>query len=312
MSVLVCGALAYDTIMVFAGHFREQFLSDRLHRLNVSFHVPKMRREFGGCAGNIAYNLTRLGVAAAPVSAVGHDFGPYRAWLDRHGIDRRYVRELGDEFTAQAFITTDLDDNQITAFHPGAMRHGPGGEIEIGAQVRIGVVAPDEPDRMLAAARRFSEAGVPSLFDPGQFLHSLSAQEILELVDRARWVTVNDYEARMMAERSGLTLASLAERVEALVVTHGKDGSQVWQGAGKLAIPAAAAREVVDPTGCGDAFRAGLIYGLLQDRPWEQIGRIGSVVGALAAECHGTQNHDVDAAILARRYEENFGHTLAG
>lgn len=311
MSALICGALAYDTIMVFEGSFADHILSDQLHRLSVSFHVPKMRREFGGCAGNIAYNLSMLGAKAYPMAVVGHDFGPYRDWLDQNRISRRFVRELETEFTAQAFITTDLDDNQITAFHPGAMACSVDSELPKDADIRIGVVAPDVCAAMWRSAERFVQAGIPFLFDPGQFLHVLSGEQILAFLERADWVTVNGYEAQMMAQQSGCSLDELSKHVRALVVTHGKDGCDVIQNGDTLKIPAAVAHRIKDPTGCGDAFRAGLLFGLMRDLPLALTGRIASVMGAVAIECHGTQNHRCDMAILAERFAESFDVPLA-
>jgi adenosine kinase len=305
---LVCGALAYDTIMVFEGRFADHLLNDQLHRLSLSFHVPKMRREFGGCAGNIAYNLTQLGMEAWPMCSVGHDFGAYGAWLDRQQISRRCIRELADEFTAQGFITTDLDDNQITAFHPGAMAHTNAAAIP--PDVDIGVVAPDAGPAMRLCAERFCAAQVPFVFDPGQFLHSLDGAQILAFFEQADWVTVNDYEAQMMVEQTGRSLADLSRLVQALIVTHGRNGSQIMSRDGTLVIPAARTRRVVDPTGCGDAFRAGLVFGLARRLAWGITGRIASVLGAAAVEHHGTQNHRCDPATLKARYAESFDTPL--
>ena len=310
MSALICGALAFDTIMAFEGRFGEHILPAQIDRLSVSFHVPKMRREFGGCAGNIAYNLGSLGEVAYPQCVVGHDFDDYARWLDRLGISRRFVRRLDTEFTAQAFITSDREGNQITAFHPGAMAHAQDSDLPDVADFRLGVVAPDQVGAMQRAARWFVNAEVPFLFDPGQFMTDLTAGQMLEFVEQATWLTLNDYEAGLLVQATGSTLAALSRQVEALVVTHGPGGSTLWQDGEALGIGAAAVARAVDPTGCGDAYRAGLVFGLLRDMPWPTTARIASVLGAVAVEAHGTQNHRIDVEVLARRYEESFDTRL--
>lgn len=310
MSALICGALAFDTIMGFEGRFGDHILPAQIDRLSVSFHVPKMRREFGGCAGNIAYNLSLLGETSFPQCVVGHDFGAYARWLDRHGISRRFIRELDSEFTAQAFITSDSDGNQITAFHPGAMAFGEHADLPDEAEFRLGVVAPDAVSAMRRAARWFVDAGVPFLFDPGQFMTDLGASQMLEFVDWAQWVTLNDYEAGLLAQSTGRSLPELSRSVSALVVTHGDAGSTVWTGGEALAIPPAKVAQALDPTGCGDAYRAGLLFGLLREMEWPVTARVASLLGAIAVESHGTQNHTADAALLARRYEESFDTPL--
>ncbi|MFK8016201.1 MAG: carbohydrate kinase family protein [Gammaproteobacteria bacterium] len=311
MSALICGALAFDTIMGFEGRFGDQILPEEIDRLSVSFPVPKMRREFGGCAGNIAYNLSLLGETGLPQCVVGHDFGDYARWLDRNGISRRYVRELASEFTAQAFITSDCDGNQITAFHPGAMAFADEADLPEQADFTLGVIAPDDVTRMRRAASYFARAGVAFVFDPGQFMTSLDATQMLEFVELADWVTMNDYEAGLLTTRTGQTLADLSRRARALIVTHGKNGSQVWRCGQMEVVPAAQAGPALDPTGCGDAYRAGLAFGLLRELPFATTVRVASLMGALAVEHFGTQNHRPDATQIARRYEESFGEPLA-
>ncbi len=312
MTALICGSIAYDTIMVFDGHFREHILPDKIHMLNVAFLVPELRREFGGCGGNIAYNLKLLGGEPALLGTVGHDFGPYRRWMDRHGVSRRYVRELDDEFTAQAYITTDLDDNQITAFHPGAMNQAHQFDVPDGDSFRIGIVAPDGRAAMVAHAAQLHAAGIPFIFDPGQGLPMFDGDELIDFVDKASWVAVNDYEAQLLQTRTGLAPADIAARVDALVVTRGSEGSVVYTDGHRLEIPAAPVSAVKDPTGCGDAYRAGLLYGLEKGYDWAATGRIAALMGAIKIECHGTQNHTFDAAGFAGRYRDAFGEAMPG
>ncbi|MFK7886631.1 MAG: carbohydrate kinase family protein [Gammaproteobacteria bacterium] len=310
MSALIFGALAFDTLMQFEGRFAEQILPEEVDRLSVSFPVPTMRREFGGCAGNIAYNMALLGEAGWPACVVGSDFAPYALWLDENNVDRRYVRELADEFTAQAFITSDIEGNQITAFHPGAMAHDVMAHMPRDAGVRIGVIAPDGAQPMQRAARYFEAAKVPFLWDPGQFMTSLNAQQMTEFVQRARWVSVNRYEAELLAKGTGQSLATLSRQVRALVVTQGAEGSQIWSDGEMLEVPAAKVASAVDPTGCGDAYRAGLVYGLLRDATWTYCARVASVMGALAVESHGTQNHRASFAQIAERYEHSYNESI--
>lgn len=306
MSALICGSLAYDTIMVFEDRFRNHILPDKVHMLNVAFLVPEMRREFGGCAGNIAYNLKLLGGNPIPMATVGSDFGPYRAHFERMGICLDYVRELPDHYTAQAFITTDLDDNQITAFHPGAMSHAH--EVDVPTLPgSIGIVAPNGREGMVQHARQFHEAGIPFIFDPGQGLPMFSGEELLTFIEQATWVAVNDYESRLLQERTGLSLEALAAKVEALVVTRGAEGSWIFVDGGRIDIPAAPATAVVDPTGCGDAYRAGMLYGLLHGLPWEVTGRIASLMGAIKIAHPGTQNHRFTLDEFRVRYRQAFG-----
>ncbi len=309
MSALICGSFAYDTIMVFHDKFKNHILPDQVHILNVSFLVPEMRREFGGCAGNIAFNLKLLGEEPLPMGTVGKDFGPYAEWMDRFGIDRRYVKEM-DTYTAQAFITTDEDDNQITAFHPGAMNLSHENRVTDAEGVKLGIVAPDGRDGMLQHAEQFAEAGIPFIFDPGQGLPMFDGTELLDFVDKATWVAVNDYEAQLLEERTGKSPHEIAERVEALIVTRGAKGSHVYTRQHRIDIPVAEARAINDPTGCGDAYRAGLLYGLLNDMDWETTGRIAALMGAIKIEHHGTQNHLFTLDEFFERFAEAFGYRL--
>jgi adenosine kinase len=308
MSALICGSFAYDSIMVFPGRFADQILPNQIHVLNVSFLVPELRREFGGCAGNIAYNLQRIGGAGAPMGTVGRDFGPYAEWLAQQDVSREFVKQIPDTYTAQAYITTDLEDNQITAFHPGAMNHAHEQVIPTDAGITWGMISPDGRDGMLSHARQFAEAGIPFVFDPGQGLPMFDGEELKTFVDQASIVTVNDYEGQMLMERTKLTAYELAERVDALVITRGGEGSVVLHRGKTIEIPAAKAPEVLDPTGCGDAFRAGLLHGLMAGADWETTGRLASLMGAIKIASHGTQNHSVDPESLRQGFEKNFGY----
>jgi adenosine kinase len=310
MSALICGSFAYDSIMVFPGRFREHILPDRIHMLNVSFLVPTMQRNFGGTAGNIAYNLNLLGGSGAPMGTVGHDFGVYREWFEARGISLEYVREVPSEFTAQAFITTDLDDNQITAFHPGAMSHAHIQKVPAGAGVKVGFISPDGRDGMIQHAEQFAAAGIPFVFDPGQGLPMFGKDDLLRFIDQATWVAVNDYESQVIAERTGLTHEELAARVKALIVTRGGDGSRIHAGGKVIDVPAATPKAVKDPTGCGDAYRAGLIYGLEKGLDWETTGRVASLMGSFKIESQGPQNHGFSAQEFADRFKASFGYAL--
>lgn len=307
MTALICGSLAFDTVMVFQGRFREQILADRIHMLNVSFLVPSMRRNFGGCAGNIAYNLMLLGEKGAPMGTVGHDFEPYRRWLKASNVSLDYVRELNDAFTAQAFITTDLDDNQITAFHPGAMGQSHESRVSDVDGVRLGIVAPDGRDGMLKHAAEFRAARIPFVLDPGQAMTLFSGDELVDMVDAATVVAVNDYEARLLSERTGLAIEEIARRVEALVVTLGAEGSRIHVGGATIHVPVVRARALVDPTGCGDAHRAGLLYGMAQGWDWQRTGRLSSLLGSIKIAARGGQNHALDRDLVARLYAKEFG-----
>ena len=310
MSALICGSMAYDTIMVFHDKFKNHILPEKVHMLNVSFLVPAMRREFGGCAGNIAYNLNLLGEEPFMMATVGHDFEPYAQWLSQCGLDSRYLRVLDDSYTAQAYITTDEDDNQITAFHPGAMNFSHLNDVPNDAQITIGIVSPDGKQGMEKHSQQFVEQGIPFIFDPGQGMPMFNGEELIRLLDQASWATFNDYESELMLQRTGLTLAQMAERVEALIVTLGAKGSKIYSGGRCIEIPAAQPKALFDPTGCGDAYRAGILYGLMTGLDWEITGRIASLMGAIKIEHHGTQNHTFSLPDFKRRYQENFGSSF--
>lgn len=310
MSALICGSIAYDTIMVFQDKFKNHILPDKVHILNVSFLVNSMRREFGGCAGNIAYNLKLLNGKPTLMGTVGSDFGPYATWLERCGISLEHVKIINNTYTAQAFITTDLDDNQITAFHPGAMNHAHENRVTDAKQARIGIVSPDGREGMITHAAQFAEANIPFIFDPGQGMPMFDGDDLLTFVDQASWVTVNSYEAQLMQQRTGKSPHELAERVQAFIVTSGSEGSHIYTGKKRIDIPTANPAAVADPTGCGDAYRAGILYGLMHDMDWETAGRIASLMGAIKVEKHGTQNHHFERAQFNARFKESFGYSL--
>ena len=310
MSALICGSLAYDTIMVFPDQFKNHILPDKVHVLNVSFLVPRMRREFGGCAGNIAYNLKLLGGDPVPMATVGQDFAPYREHFEACGITLAKVKEIADLFTAQAFITTDLDDNQITAFHPGAMMRSYENHVKDVPDVGFGIVGPDGYEAMLQNSREFAECGIPFIFDPGQAMPLFNGAELTQMIEQATYVTVNDYESSLLEERTGLSTRAIAERVEAYIITRGGKGSEVHTRSGELAIPAASAIRVVDPTGCGDAYRAGLIYGLMNGMDMPTAGRIASLMGAIKIEHLGPQNQRFDLDEFSEQFSQQFGYAL--
>ena len=307
MSTLICGSIAYDTIMVFRDRFKNHILPDQLHILNVAFLVPDMRREFGGCAGNIAHTLNLLGGEPLIMATVGDDYDSYAQRLTASGIDQSHIRRVGGTYTAQAFITTDLDDNQITAFHPGAMNCSHHNNVADAKGVRLAIIAPDGRDGMLQHARQCHEAGIPFVFDPGQGLPMFSGEELMDFVRRADYVTVNDYEAQMLQERTGETVEALAKLVKAFVVTLGARGAVVHERGKTIEIPCVRAEQVVDPTGCGDAFRAGLLYGLASEWDWPTTGRLASLLGAIKIAQRGGQNHRFTRDEIAERYRESFG-----
>ncbi len=310
MSALICGSMAYDTIMVFHDKFKHHILPEKTHMLNVSFLVPTMRREFGGCAGNIAYNLKLLNAEPLIMATVGHDFEPYAQWLNQYKISSQFIRTVDNQYTGQAYITTDEDDNQITAFHPGAMNFSHLNSVPADANIRIGIVSPDGKEGMQLHAKQFSELKIPFIFDPGQGMPMFNGAELLTLVEQATWLTLNDYESELMQERTGLSLAQLAEKVDALIVTQGGEGSTIYTKGNEIKIPAAPVENLADPTGCGDAYRAGLLYGLLNNLDWEITGRIASLMGAIKIEQHGTQNHTFNLDSFKQRYQESFGTTF--
>ena len=308
MSALICGSFAYDSIMVFPGRFADQILPDQIHVLNVAFLVPELRREFGGCAGNIAYNLKQLGGEGLPMGAVGRDFGPYAEWMDGHGISRRYLHEANESYTAQAYITTDIQDNQITAFHPGAMDHAHKMSVPTDAGVSWGMISPDGRDGMILHAQQFADAGIPFVFDPGQGLPMFDGEDLKQFIEQATIVTVNDYEGQMLQERTGFSAEEISQRVDALLITKGGEGSVVIRNGQSTEIPAAKADTLVDPTGCGDAYRAGLLYGLMAGADWETTGRLASLLGAIKIGSHGTQNHLFSPESVKQGFIDNFGY----
>ncbi|MBR0566696.1 carbohydrate kinase family protein [Azoarcus sp. L1K30] len=310
MSILVCGSMAYDTIMVFQDRFKNHILPEQIHILNVSFLVPDLRREFGGCAGNIAYNLHLLGADPLIMATVGDDVAEYRQRLESLGMRQDHVLQVPGTYTAQAFITTDVDDNQITAFHPGAMMHSHLNRVQDAVDATLGIVAPDGRDGMLRHVGGFAEAGVPFIFDPGQALPILSGDELLHCLQLARYCTVNDYEARLMCDKTGRTIEALAAEVDALVVTLGADGSEIHVAGECIHIPAVAVDEIIDPTGCGDAYRAGLLYGLSQGWDWVRCGRLAAVMGAIKIGYRGGQNHRPSRNEIAAMHQAAFGEPL--
>ena len=307
MPTLICGSIAYDTIMVFGDRFKNHILPEQLHILNVAFLVPDMRREFGGCAGNIAYTLKLLGDEPLVMATVGDDYQPYDYRLQKLHIGQRHIRRIPDTFTAQAFITTDLDDNQITAFHPGAMNRSHENHVDEAKGVTLGIVAPDGRDGMLQHAREFQAAGIPFLFDPGQGLPMFSGAELTAFVNQASYVAVNDYEGQMLQDRTAMKLEDLARKVKALVVTLGARGSLILTGGARIEIPPVTAERVVDPTGCGDAYRAGLLYGIAAGLDWPVTGRLASLLGSIKIAQRGGQNHRFTREEIAHRYRDAYG-----
>ncbi len=310
MSALICGSFAYDTIMVFQDQFKNHILPDKVHILNVSFQVPEMRREFGGCAGNIAYSLKLLGGEPLPMGTVGKDFGPYAEWMDRHAINRHHIKVCDDAYTAQAFITTDMDDNQITAFHPGAMNRSHETRVADANGVKLGIVSPDGREGMIQHARQFAEADIPFIFDPGQGMPLFDGDDLMAFIEQATWVTLNDYEAELMQERTEKSLSELARYVKGLIVTLGARGSAVYTDGRVIEIPVVPAAEINDPTGCGDAYRAGLLYGLARGMDWETTCRVAALIGAIKIAHHGTQNHRFTSDEFAIRFRDSFGYSL--
>lgn len=310
MTALICGSAAYDNIMVFEDSFKNHILPDKIHILNVAFLVPHLRREFGGCATNIAYNLKLLGEDPLPMATVGQDFDPYAHWLTRWGIRQDHVRVLDDVLTAQAFITTDLDDNQITAFHPGAMNQSEVNKVTDAKGVTVGMVSPDGRQGMIEHAEQFAAAGIPFIFDPGQGLPMFNGDDLQKFVKEATWVTVNDYEWQLMKDRTGWDVKDVVAQTDALIVTRGAEGSTIFTKDAEYQIPTAKPSAVEDPTGCGDAYRAGLVYGLLHKLDWETTGRIASLMGSIKIEKHGTQNHSFTRDEFEQRFKAAFGRSI--
>lgn len=308
MSIMICGSLAFDTIMVFPERFKDHILPDKTHMLNVAFLVPELHRNFGGCAGNIAYTLKKLGGDPIPMATVGADFAPYRDYLETLGINQDYVSMMESEWTAQAFITTDLDDNQITAFHPGAMAENRHQAIPVDQNITYGSISPDGKEAMLTHSAQFAAAGIPHLFDPGQGLPMFNGDELFEMIQHATWLTLNSYEWEMLKEKTGLSRETVIDHLEGgAIITHGADGSELITKEGETKIKAVAPKAIVDPTGCGDAYRAGLLYGL--DRGWTPVeaAQLGSLLGAMKIAHSGPQHHDFTLQSIRADYEAHFG-----
>lgn len=310
MSALICGSLAFDTIMVYPGRFKNEILPDQVHMLNVSFLVPDLRREFGGCAGNIAYSLKLLGGDGRIMGTVGKDFDNYIEWMDQHGISRDYVKRIDQTYTAQAYITTDLDDNQITAFHPGAMNHAHEQAVPVDEGITLGIVSPDGKDGMITHARQFADAGIDFIFDPGQGLPMFDGDELQAIIDQAAYLTVNEYEGRLVCDRIGASESDIAAQLKAMIVTRGHQGASIYADGATYDIPTGTPEALADPTGCGDAFRAGLIYGLQRGLDWETTGRVASLAGTFKIEKPGTQNHSFTMDEFKARFADEFGFSL--
>jgi len=310
MHTLICGSIAYDTIMVFKDHFKNHILPEKIHILNVAFLVPDMRREFGGCSGNIAYNLQMIGGKPLIMATVGDDYQPYASRLQDLQLAQNHVRQVNGTFTAQAFITTDLADNQITAFHPGAMNFSHQNHVADAKDVNLGIVAPDGRDGMVQHACEFHEAGIPFVFDPGQGLPMFTGEELLDFVHKADYVAVNDYEGQLLCERTGRSLEALAKSVKGLIVTRGAEGSVIYANGQQVEVPSVKPEKLVDPTGCGDAYRAGLLYGITHDMDWRSTGQLGSLLGALKISQRGGQNHHFTRDEIDQRYFEIFGSRI--
>jgi adenosine kinase len=307
--VIICGSVAFDTIMVFEGKFQDHILPDQVHALSVSFLVPSMRKEYGGCAGNIAYNMRLLGGQPVPVATVGQDAGDYLARMQGQGTDTSFVKVIPDTFTAQCFITTDLSDNQITAFHPGAMGDSASNDLSA-AQGVWGIVAPDAKDGMFAHARRLHARGIPFIFDLGQAMPLFSGADIEDMLTMAQVITVNDYEATVVEQRTGRSMADIAKTLQAAIITRGEKGSTLLADGVETHIPAVKATAVVDPTGCGDAYRAGLLYGLTLGWSWADCCRIASLMGSLKIAERGAQNHTATREQISSLLQQHYGLTL--
>jgi adenosine kinase len=310
MPALICGSLAFDTITTFPGRFAQQILPEQVHILNVSFLVPTLRREFGGCAGNIAYTLAQLGGEPLVLAAVGADGQEYLQRLRSWKASTEHVRVVEDSYTAQAIIITDTDNNQITAFHPGAMNHSHENKITRDLGASLAIVAPDAKEGMTQHAADLARLNIPFMFDPGQGLPMFSGKELLALIEQASYLAVNDYEGRMLEDRTGRKLEDLARKLKALILTRGAEGSAIYADGQRFEIPCAKATAVVDPTGCGDAYRAGLLYGIASGFDWEKTGRLASLMGAIKVASRGGQNHSVSRDELERLFRSNFGADL--
>jgi adenosine kinase len=305
---LICGSLAFDTIMQFEGRFGESLLADQLHKVNVSFLVPTMRTEFGGCSGNIAYNLKMLGGEPRIVGVMGQDSGPYLERLEKLGIPTKNIMVKADSYTAQCFVTADADNNQINAFHPGAMSFAHENSVRDAGAAQLAIISPDGLEGMLKHAQDCFDLGVPFMFDPGQQLPRFSSEQLIDTIGKASYVAANDYEIELLMERTGLTLQDIASRLKALIVTRGESGSEIYTEGRRIEIPAVKADAVLDPTGCGDAYRAGLLFGITTGLNWETTGRLASLMGAIKIAHQGGQNHQMTLAQIGERFEAAFGY----
>ncbi len=310
MHTLICGSMAFDNIMVFPDRFRNHILPEQIHILNVAFLVPEMRREFGGCAGNIAYNLNLLGGSPRIMATVGDDFQPYLDRLETLAIATDYIRPIAGTYTAQAFITTDLDDNQITAFHPGAMTFSHHNHVSAACDISLGIVAPDGRDGMVQHAEEFHQAGIPFIFDPGQGLPMFNGEELMQFIHKADFLAVNDYEGQMLQEKTGHSLEHLAQHVKAVIQTLGAQGSRIYTDNKVIEIPCVPASAIVDPTGCGDAYRAGLLHGIANGMDWETTGRLAALMGSLKIASRGGQNHQSTTEEIHALFRQTFGYSL--
>jgi len=310
MSALICGSFAFDTILKFPGAFKDHVIPEEIDILNVCFMSPSMRREFGGCAGNIAFNLNLLSGEGAPMGTVGKDFQTYSDWMDSCGISRDYVAVIQTEYTAQAFITTDVNDNQITSFHPGAMNNAHTSRIPEKSDITFGVISPDGREGMIMHAEQFNALNVPFIFDPGQGLPMFNKEDLLLFIDQATWLIVNDYEFKMMCETVELSKKDLMQRVEALIITKGAKGSVICTQSETIEIQQVPTESAIDPTGCGDAYRGGLIYGLMNDMDWKTIGNISSLMGSIKVESAGTQNHQLSFEEFSKKFQSIFGYSF--
>ena len=309
-TALICGSYAFDSIMVFQDQFKNHILPDKVHMLNISFLVPTMRKEFGGCGGNIAYNLHLLGANSVPMATVGEDFAPYMSWMEKHHMNTTHMKVIKGAYTGQAFITTDMDDNQITAFHPGAMSNSHQNKVSDASVADIGIVSPDGRDGMIEHAQQFADANIPFMFDPGQGMPMFSGEELATFVKQATYVAVNDYESQMLQDKTGLDVKMIASMVEALIITKGGEGSEIHTGGEVITIAPAKADATQDPTGCGDAYRAGLLFGLMNGMDWKTTGQLAGLLGAIKIAHLGTQNHQFDLDTIERLYQQNYGTSL--
>lgn len=305
-TALICGSYAFDSIMVFHDQFKNHILPDKVHMLNVSFMVPSMRKEFGGCGGNIAYNLHLLGANTIPMATVGEDFAPYQRWMESQHMNTTHIKVIEDSYTGQAFITTDMDDNQITAFHPGAMGESHQNKVSDVSAVDIGIVSPDGRDGMIEHAEQFAQAGIPFIFDPGQGMPMFSGEELIRFIDQASYVAVNDYESQMLQDKTGLSLTEVAAKVQALIITKGGEGSEIHTDGEIIQIAPAKAESTQDPTGCGDAYRAGLLYGIMNELDWQTTGQLAGLLGAIKIAHLGTQNHRFDLDRIEQLYQTHY------